>query len=175
MPTRSETSPKSQNQKTAPHAAPSTLTATDAIVLLEQDHRTVEGLFQQFESAKSDQQKKQIVRQLCDELTVHALLEETSFYPQARAALGEETDLVDEAKVEHGTLKWLIAQLEDEAPGADLYDAKVKVLQEYVKHHVEEEEKEMFPKLRGTQLDLDQLGETLQAVKQELQKSLITH
>jgi hemerythrin-like domain-containing protein len=110
------------------------------------------------------------VQQICEELTVHAQLEEQAFYPEAQKALGDERDLVDEARVEHASLKWLIAQLENEGPDSELYGARVTVLKEYVQHHVREEEKEMFPKLRKTELDLDRLGQTLFEVKQQLSK-----
>lgn len=144
----------------------------NAITLLKNDHRTVEDLFEEYEHARRNDRKQALVQQICEELTVHALLEEQEFYPPAQQALGEDKDLVEEAQVEHASLKWLIAQLESEAPDSELYAAKVTVLKEYVQHHVKEEEKEMFPKLRKTDLDLDALGQTLFEAKKKLQQSV---
>ncbi|HEY3700066.1 MAG TPA: hemerythrin domain-containing protein [Spongiibacteraceae bacterium] len=147
--------------------------AQNAISLLKSDHRTVEDLFEEYEGARRGERKQTIVQQICEELTVHALLEEKAFYPAAQQALGEEDrDLVEEARVEHSTLKWLIGQLTKEASDSEQYAAKVTVLKEYVIHHVKEEEKEMFPKLRKTDLDLDELGVTLMETKQQLQQKL---
>jgi hemerythrin superfamily protein len=101
------------------------------------------------------------------ELTVHAQLEEEIFYPAAREAL-EEQDLLDEAEVEHASAKELIAQLESTKPGAELYDAKVTVLGEYIDHHVKEEEKQMFPKVRKARLDLEELAAQMKARKEAL-------
>jgi DNA-binding FrmR family transcriptional regulator len=80
--------------------------------------------------------------------------------------------MIDEAVVEHSSLKWLIAQLESEAIDSELYDAKVTVLKEYVEHHVKEEEKELFPKVQKSALDIVELGDTMQAAKKVLQKEL---
>jgi hemerythrin superfamily protein len=149
---------------------------TDAIALLKADHRTVEQLFSEFEEAKRSDQKARIVKQICTELTVHAKLEESDFYPAAQEALNsDDEDLVDEAKVEHASLKWLIGQLESAGPDADLYDAKVTVLKEYVQHHVKEEEKEMFPKLKKTDLDLKALGAKMAATKEKLTQDIKAH
>jgi hemerythrin superfamily protein len=147
----------------------------DAIALLKSDHRKVEDLFDEFEKATRKDRKEKIVEQICLELTVHAQLEEQEFYPPAQAALGDDADLVDEATVEHASLKWLIAQIQSEGVESDLYDAKVKVLQEYVSHHVKEEEKEMFPKLKKTDLDLQELGGKLEAAKAKLMKAAELH
>ncbi|OZY87948.1 hemerythrin [Cellvibrio mixtus] len=124
-------------------------------------------LFEQYETAKSSTKKKSIVSQICTELTVHAQLEEEIFYPQVRAAL-KDKELIPEAIVEHATLKELIAQIEDGEPSDDLYDAKVKVLSEYVKHHVKEEQNEIFPKAKASKLDMYALGEQLLQRKEEL-------
>jgi hemerythrin superfamily protein len=156
-------------QKTGTAAAP------DAIALLKADHRTVDELFAKFENAKRADQKAKIAQDICDELTVHATIEEKDFYPAAQEVLGEEHDLVDEAKVEHASLKWLIAQIEAESPDSELWEAKVIVLKEYVQHHVKEEEKEMFPKLKKTELDLKALGAQLAASKAALKKEQLKH
>jgi hemerythrin superfamily protein len=142
----------------------------DAIKLLMTDHREVEALFKKFESTKDDTSAKaDIVAQICEALSVHAEIEEEIFYPAAREALSEEgEDLVDEAEVEHESIKSLVDWLEDAEPGDVHYDAKVKVLMEYVKHHVREEENELFPKVKKTDLDLDNLGGELFERKTEL-------
>jgi hemerythrin superfamily protein len=145
--------------------------APDAISLLKADHRTVEKLFDEYENASRKDRKFKIAMQICEELTLHALVEEQGFYPPAKAALGEDADLVSEATVEHASLKWLIEQLQSEDVESELYDSKVKVLQEYVSHHVKEEEKEMFPKLKKTDLDLVNLGADLMTLKEKLKKS----
>ena len=142
----------------------------DAIKLLMSDHREVEDLFKQFEKAKEGGgDKAGIVEQICDALSVHAEIEEEIFYPAARDALTEKgEDMLDEAEVEHASIKSLVEQLQDADPDEDLYDAKVKVLCEYVTHHVKEEEGEMFPKVKKTDLDMEELGAELMERKQEL-------
>jgi hemerythrin superfamily protein len=141
--------------------------AGDAIALLKADHAKVKDLIKQFEGARSDSQKNKLAQQICQELTVHTALEEEIFYPAVREALSEE-DLVDEAEVEHQSAKELISQIEDGQEGDDKWEAKVTVLGEYINHHVEEEEKEMFPKIRKAELDLKELALQLQTRKQEL-------
>jgi len=140
-----------------------------AISLLKSDHREVEHLFSQFEAATSSARKRAIVQKICDALTVHTTIEEDIFYPPARAALkraGE--DLMDEAEVEHEGIKWRIDILKRMKPEDDLYDAEVKVLSEYVKHHVKEEERELFPKLRISAFDNAGVGEKLAAGKEKM-------
>lgn len=168
---------KTNSEKSTGTQKGSRARSTNAIALLKNDHRTVEELFDEYEHARRSDRKKAIVLQICEELTVHAQLEEQAFYPEAQKALGDEGDLVEEARVEHASLKWLIAQLESEDSGSETYAAKVTVLKEYVQHHVGEEEKEMFPKLRKTDLDLDELGKTLIEAKAALQANLpeLTH
>jgi hemerythrin superfamily protein len=142
-------------------------TPVDAIALLETDHREVEGLFERYEGADSDAEKAALAAQICLALKVHAQIEEELFYPPAREKTGD-ADLVDEAVVEHMGAKTLIAQIEAMTPGQPLYDAKVKVLSEQIRHHVEEEETELFPEVRETQIDLETLGAKLAARKAEL-------
>lgn len=141
--------------------------AQEATALLKADHKAVDALFEQYESARSATKKKAIVAQICTELTVHAQIEEEIFYPQVKEAL-KDKELIPEATVEHATLKELIAQLEMAEPDDEMYDAKVKVLSEYVKHHVKEEQNEMFPKAKASKLDMQALGEQLQQRKDEL-------
>ena len=147
----------------------------DAIDLLIEDHRKVEELFEAYDSSKDeidDDEKELRVAAICLELTIHASLEEEIFYPAARGAVDpDDNDLLDEAEVEHATVKDLIAQLSDMSPSDELFDAKVKVLSEYVKHHVEGEEGEIFPAVREAKVDLDALGSEMQARKDELRES----
>jgi len=141
----------------------------DAIALLRADHALVEDLFEQFEKARNERRKQTLATQICLELKIHAQIEEEVFYPAAREVLPKEKDLLDEADVEHASAKDLIAQIEAGKPGDDYWEAKVTVLGEYIKHHVKEEQTEMFPKVRKTRLDLKALGEQLRARKEELQ------
>ena len=141
--------------------------ATDAIALLEADHREVEDYFDAFEAASDNTEKKALADKICLALKVHAQIEEELFYPPAREKTGDG-DLIDEALVEHTGAKTLIAQIEAMRPGQPLYDAKVKVLGEQVRHHVEEEETELFPEVRETNIDLEALGAELAARKAEL-------
>jgi hemerythrin superfamily protein len=145
----------------------------DAIKLLMADHKEVKALFGRYdklvESEADDDEKQQTAREICVKLTAHATAEEEIFYPAAREVLGKDADLVDEADVEHGSAKDLIAQLEASSPrDDDHYDAKVKVLGEYIDHHVKEEEGEIFPKIKKTDLDLESLGEEIATRKEEL-------
>ncbi len=98
---------------------------------------------------------------------MHAQIEEEIFYPEVKAAL-KDHELVPEATVEHASLKDLIAQLEAVEPDGEMYDAKVKVLSEYVKHHVKEEQNEMFPKVKASSLDLVALGARMATRKEML-------
>ena len=135
-------------------------TDTHAVVLLKQDHHKVEKLFAEFEDAKDSASKVRLAREICTELTVHATLEEMLFYPAALRALGRDDDaLVREAAVEHRTLKQLIEAIDGTGPGDRLFTANVTVLMEYVKHHVREEEHELFPKVeKSKKVDLEALG-----------------
>jgi hemerythrin superfamily protein len=145
-------------------------TAGDALSLLRADHARVVELFEQFTDMKDDvdeQEKDALVARICGELIVHTAIEEELFYPSAREVMNQD-DLFDEATVEHASAKDLIAQLGEMEPDDELYDAKVTVLGEYVKHHIQEEESEMFPRLRETSLDLDALGRQLAQRKVEL-------
>lgn len=139
----------------------------DATALLKADHQAVNALFEQYEKARSTAKKGRLVAQICRELTVHAQIEEEIFYPAFKQAL-KDKELVPEATVEHDTLKFLIGQIEGIEPDGELFDAKVKVLSEYVKHHVKEEQGEIFPKAKSSKLDLAVLGERLAERKAEL-------
>jgi hemerythrin superfamily protein len=145
----------------------------DAIALLKADHKEVKTMVGLFNSSRSDSKKAQLAGKICAALEVHAEIEEEIFYPAAREALKRNgEDLLDEAEVEHTTVKELIAKIKGGSPGDHLWEAEVKVLGEYVNHHVKEEEGEMFPKVRKTRLDLEALGEQLAQRKAELQNGM---
>lgn len=146
-----------------------------ALELLEADHRKVEMLFDRYEEEKEsgEDTRKPIAERICAELTVHARVEEELFYPWLRENLSEEEmELVEEAVVEHASLKDLIAQLEGAGEMDAAYDAKVKVLSEYVKHHVQEEEGEIFEKCSEFDEELDEVGQQMHARKAELRAEL---
>jgi hypothetical protein len=141
----------------------------DALKLLSEDHRKVEELFEQFEKASGDGKKEKIARQICTELKVHAMIEEEIFYPALRGKIDD--DDLDEAMVEHDGAKLLINDIEAAGPDEDYYEAKVKVLQEQIEHHVKEEEKQqdnIFNQARKADVDLAVLGEKMAARKAEL-------
>jgi hemerythrin-like domain-containing protein len=145
----------------------------DAIALLTAEHRQVSAMFKQFEELgeRAKASKKKLADQICAALRVHTQIEEEIFYPAVREASKDLEDVVDEAVVEHASAKDLIEQLEAADPEDDLYDAKVKVLGEQVEHHVGEEEKEMFPKVRKLSLDLVELGQEMAERRDELAAS----
>lgn len=147
----------------------------DAISLLKADHRKVEELFAKFDELgeRAHKTKQRLVTQICRELTLHAAIEERHLYPNAQAAIKEAEDLVLESYEEHHVLKFLVEELELLSPDAERFDAKVTVLKEIVQHHVEEEEKELFPQLRKTlsKQQLAELGERLVASKEELKST----
>lgn len=143
----------------------------DAIALLTEDHKKVKKLFSDFKKSKdhaSNDEKSELVDEICNELTIHAQVEEEIFYPAVRDAIDDD-DLMDEADEEHDSAKSLIAQLESMEPDDDHYDAKVIVLGEYIDHHVKEEQEKMFPKAKKAKLDLVELGNQILQRKQELQ------
>jgi hemerythrin superfamily protein len=142
----------------------------DVTALLTEDHDKVKQLFKQYEKLKevgSSDEKAVLAAEICLELTVHAQVEEEIFYPAVREATDDD-DLMDEAEVEHASAKDLIAQIGEMDPEDDMFDARLKVLGEYVNHHVQEEEKEMFPKARNAKVDLKTLGDEVQARKEVL-------
>jgi len=139
----------------------------DAIAQLKQDHREVEGFFEAFENTDAKKKKADLAAKICQALTLHTRIEEEIFYPAARQATGDD-EMLDEATVEHAAAKQLIAEIETMSVDDDLFDAKVKVLSEQIEHHVEEEEKELFPQTEKTDLDLNALGEQMAARKTEL-------
>lgn len=142
--------------------------ASYAVKLLQQDHRAVADALEEFQSAEPEQ-KRSIAQRICRMLTVHAQIEEELLYPAARGALAaDDAHLVAEARVEHASVKDLIRQIEQREEVDEDYEAKVEVMGEFVKHHVKEEETELFPKLERSSLDLEALGERLEERKSEL-------
>lgn len=165
---KSKSSSKSNASKGITSTGKASMQLDDGVTLLMRDHRKVEDLFKQYEAAKDDDAKKQkIFQQINLELKVHTQIEEQVFYPASRPFVDEQ-DTVNEAIVEHQSAKDLMAQLEKMEPSDDFYDAKVKVLQEMIEHHVEEEEEEYFPECRKSEMDLKAVGEEMEALKQEL-------
>ncbi|MFW7342664.1 hemerythrin domain-containing protein [Pollutimonas sp. H1-120] len=140
-----------------------------ALSLLLDDHRKVKKIFKDFEKEKDVAARQRMVEEACTELTVHTKIEEEKFYPYLRdqdpQAFGE---LLNEALVEHASAKELITQLQGMDPEDDLYDAKFTVLGEYVNHHVTEEEGELFPKVISKKIDLKDLAQEMESLKQDL-------
>jgi hypothetical protein len=150
-------------------------TSKDAIALLKADHRTVEELFEKFEKATGEGRKQSLAEEICLELSVHAQIEEEIFYPACEGKVDE--DLLKESYVEHDGAKVLIAELVKGDRSDEFYDAKVKVLQEEIEHHVEEEEKRMeglFAQARKAGLDMEALGSELAARKAQLTEEFKT-
>ena len=141
----------------------------NAFDVLEEDHREVEEWFDQYDGLKdSDEDRKaDLAEKICLALKVHAQIEEEIFYPQAREA-SQDNDLIDEALVEHSTVKNLISEIEAMEVGEELYDAKIRVLGEMVKQHIKEEEEELFPELQSRKMDLNAVGKELVERKQDL-------
>ena len=155
-------------EKTAENTAPKTMKEADAVDLLTDDHLEVGALFKQYDKlAKKEapaDQRRMLAQTICDMLKAHTTIEEEIFYPAARRA-GLDADLLDEADIEHASAKDLIAQIEAGNPDGDHYDAKVKVLGEYITHHVVEEHTEMFTKCRRSGMDLVGLRGEMEARK----------
>jgi hemerythrin superfamily protein len=149
----------------------------DAIVLLKNDHKTMEKLFKQFEkmekkgsSSRADLKAKSVlVAEVIQELTTHTFIEETIFYPAARAGAPDTVDHVLESVEEHHVVVWMLSELAGLDPAVEVYDAKMRVLMENVRHHVEEEEQDWFPKVREamSRKVLQQLGEQMEAAKKD--------
>ena len=164
--TKSSRSQSQNRKKETQPASPS------AFELLEQDHREVEEWFDEYNELEEDDNRKgELAEKICLALKVHAQIEEEIFYPQARATT-KDNGLIDEAVVEHGTVKNLIGEIESMKVGEDLYDAKIRVLGEMVKQHIKEEEEELFPELEPTKIDLEAFGKELAERKQELMSEM---
>jgi hemerythrin superfamily protein len=165
----------SRGAKSASASRGSRRGANDALALLKRDHENVDAMFKKYDRMKDgDERKAPLREQVCMELTVHARLEEELFYPALKSlfeqgGMEKAVDLIEEADVEHASLKWLIEQLQSgDQSDEGMIDAKVKVLSEYVKHHVEEEEGEIFKAARKVDIDLGALGAEMEARKLEL-------
>ena len=143
---------------------------SNAVALLKADHREVEQMIESFEKARGQDRKKKLANRICNALRVHAQIEEEIFYPAFYEATREE-DLHNEAIIEHDGVKKLIAEIESSGPGDDYFDARVKVLSEMVKHHVNEEEQRdgLFSKSRNSEMDLADIGEQLATRKAQLE------
>jgi hemerythrin superfamily protein len=153
-----------------------TASSQDALALLRADHDAVLELFDRYESARRQEQKQKLADQICMELKIHTMIEEEIFYPEVREAQGEEAgDALDEATVEHDGAKKLIAEIEASEAGAEMFDAQIKVLGEYVRHHVKEEYRSIFPEAKKSGIDLDEMGARLRARKKELKAEQTRH
>ena len=143
-----------------------------AVTLLKKDHREVEGWFDEYEQLEQDAEKLALFNKIALALKVHTTIEEEIFYPEERGEV--EDDMLDEAYVEHAGAKKLIAEIEAMKPSEEFYDAKVKVLGEYIKHHVKEEEQPggIFAQAKRGDEDLDKMGERMKVRKQELMAQL---
>jgi hemerythrin superfamily protein len=143
--------------------------AKDAIALLKADHKEVAAMFEEFLAGDlDDDAKDELAEKICKALSIHAQIEEEIFYPAARDAVSsDDEDLLDEAEVEHGSITDLVTAVEEHEDDA-LFDAQIKVMSEWVKHHVKEEETQMFPKLLKTDMDMKELGAAMAARKEEL-------
>ncbi|MFE2323789.1 hemerythrin domain-containing protein [Streptomyces sp. NPDC059385] len=143
----------------------------DAIVLLREDHKTVEKLFKRFGKTGDDDlaERRTIADEVIEELTVHAWIEERVFYPAAREAAPETTDHILESIEEHHAVVWMLSELKDMDPSDERFKAKMTVLMENVRHHVEEEEQEWFPDVRKAmgRNRLTELGDRLEAEKEK--------
>lgn len=142
----------------------------NALVFLRADHEAVIDLFKKFENTRSDEKKQKLADKICKELTAHTTIEEEIFYPAIREAraVKDTDDMLDEADVEHDGAKKLIADIQANQAGAELFDAQIKVLSEYIKHHVKEEYATIFPAARKSEIDLKAIGLQLAERKQEL-------
>jgi hemerythrin superfamily protein len=140
---------------------------TDAITLLKEDHRQVEEWFEEYEDLENEVEKGELAAKICQALKAHTQIEEEIFYPAARKATGDN-DLLDVAVVEHAGAKHLIGEIEAMESGEDLYDAKIRVLSEQIKHHVKEEEEELFPEVEKSKMDTAAVGKQLADRKAEL-------
>ena len=151
-------------------ATRATRASQNALELLKADHAEAKKLFRQFEKLKKSEDNdgmQQVAQAICDALRIHAQIEEEIFYPALREA-GDADDALDEADVEHSHVKELVEQIASSGPGDEHFEARVKVLSEYVEHHVQEEESTIFSKARKADFDLVALGQQLEARKAEL-------
>jgi hemerythrin superfamily protein len=145
----------------------------DATKLLTADHNRVKGLFARYEkasNAKNTKEAEELVTKILEELTIHTTIEEEIFYPAVHAMSKELAEAVDEGVEEHHVVKILLGEIESAEPGSDEWSAKMTVVIESVKHHVEEEETEMFPKVRSSSdaSRREELGNEMEVLKADL-------
>lgn len=146
--------------------------APSAIELLKKDHREVEALFAEFEAAEDKREKRRVARQICAELDVHAQIEEKIFYPEVIRAIDELKPQIHEGIVEHTAIKRLIKEIPRMGSTDEFFEPKVKVLKEFVQHHVKEEETDTFKRVQSSDaLDLHELGQRMQQRKERLQRN----
>jgi hypothetical protein len=163
---------KANRSQTAARTTEGQAPADDAFEILEHDHREVEEWLDEYdELPEKDRRKAELAQKICMALEVHAQIEEEIFYPRAREATKDD-DLIDEAIVEHATVKNLISEIEEMEIGEELYDAKMRVLGEMVKRHIREEEEELFPELQSSKMDLRAVGKELAERKEELMSEM---
>ena len=162
--------PTTQSDATRKSTATTRKSKNDAIKLLMEDHAKVQKMFKEFAKLckkNDDEGKEEVATQICKELTIHAQLEEEIFYPAAREAIDDD-DLMNEAMVEHASAKDLITQIQSMNVSDPMYDALVTVLGEYVNHHIEEEQNELFPKVQKSEMDLEEIGAEIAERKEAL-------
>lgn len=150
------------------------LVSRDAISILREDHRRVDEMFRQFERLRDTRARGELANRICVELLIHAHVEEEIFYPAVREAIDDD-DLMDEADIEHATLSALITDIMNLPPDGKGYGARVKVLGDYVRHHVQEEQNRMFSKARQARLDMRKLGEQILETREELRRTFGAH
>ena len=148
--------------------------APSVLTLLRADHEAVTALFDRYENTRSTAQKDALATKICNELKVHAQVEEEIFYPELRQAKGTEEvdDMLNEADVEHDGAKKLIAEIEASSAHDELFDARIKVLSEYIRHHVKEEQSGIFKAARKSSMDLVDVGARVAARKKELKREM---
>lgn len=159
--------PSTTTKRRSSRPSRSTTRQRDAIAVLKEDHREVEKLFKQFESTTAPARRRTIMRSIVEALSKHAAIEEELLYPWAREYIEDVDDDVFEALEEHRVVKWLLRELEHMDADDERFEARATVMMEMVRHHVEEEESELFQYLRdvGTRSELIELGEELEAAK----------
>lgn len=170
---RSSGSNEPSTRETASEARRDAEQSVDAIAMLSADHRKVEKLFEQYKQARRRAEKSKLAREICKELTIHSELEEEIFYPACREHV--EDSKIDEAMVEHDGAKILISEIAVGSPSDEFFDAKVAVLTEYIRHHVEEEEKSaesIFAEAKAGGLDMAALGKKMQERKAQLMQEM---
>jgi hemerythrin superfamily protein len=171
MATATQTGAGKTTRKTTSARKATSSRAKDAIAVLKDQHREVEKLFGQFKKARGEDRQAKLCEQICTELKIHTRIEEELLYPRAHDELSDAS-LVDEAYVEHNAAKDLIGEIEQTDPGDEMFEARMQVLEEQIRHHVKEEEGELFPKIRKTDMDLKAIGEALQQRTKELRSEM---